>query len=119
MFRTERPSKTCRVFYKNKSFQKQVHLVVFTIGIYYDAWTSERQIAQLHIFQNSLMKITEFQFLRFQYFLCEVLHSQNNNFSLPTILYSKNLPPKSSIAFPASLTHWHTTFYNTRRTYKY
>jgi hypothetical protein len=94
------------VFYKNKSFQKQVYLVVFIIGIYYDAWTYERQIAQLHIFQNSLMKIIEFQFLRFQYFLCEVLHSQNNNFSLPTILYSKNLPPKSSIAFPASLTNF-------------
>jgi len=38
---TERPSKTCRAFYKNKWFEKQLHLVGCTIGIYYDARTYE------------------------------------------------------------------------------
>jgi hypothetical protein len=30
---TERPPETCRVLYKNKLFEKLVHLVCFTIGI--------------------------------------------------------------------------------------
>jgi hypothetical protein len=40
---TERPSETCRVFHENKWLEKEVHLVGFTIGIYYDARTCERQ----------------------------------------------------------------------------
>jgi len=36
-------SETWRVFYENKQFEKHVHVVGFTIGIYYDARTYERQ----------------------------------------------------------------------------
>ena len=39
---TERPSETCRAFYENKYFEKEVHLVGCT-AIYYDAWTYGRQ----------------------------------------------------------------------------
>jgi hypothetical protein len=37
---------TCGVFYKNKQFEKLVHLSGFTVGIFYDARTCERQIQQ-------------------------------------------------------------------------
>jgi len=36
MFRTERPSETCRVSFQNK-FDTLVHLVGFIMEIYYDA----------------------------------------------------------------------------------
>jgi hypothetical protein len=36
--------KTCRVVFKTNKFVKQVHPAGFTIGIYYDARTHERQI---------------------------------------------------------------------------
>ena len=41
---TERPSETCRAFYKNKYFEKEVHLVDYTIRIHYDVRTYEGQI---------------------------------------------------------------------------
>jgi len=44
MFRTERASETCGAIYKNKYFEKQMHLVGCTIRIYYDTRTYERQI---------------------------------------------------------------------------
>jgi len=47
---TERPPETCRVFYKNKLFVKQVYLVGFTIGIYYDERTYERQSSHKSVY---------------------------------------------------------------------
>jgi len=41
---TKKSSETCRVYYKNTSFEKWVHLVGCTIRMYYDARTYECQI---------------------------------------------------------------------------
>ena len=41
---TEGPSETCRTFYRNGYFEKDVHFVGCAIRIYYDARTLKRQI---------------------------------------------------------------------------
>jgi len=40
----ERPSETCRVLLQQNKFETMMHLVGFTVEIYYDALPYERQI---------------------------------------------------------------------------
>jgi len=46
-----KPSETCRVLLQNK-FEKQVHLVGFTIEIYHDARPYKRQICQVTVHRS-------------------------------------------------------------------
>jgi len=54
---TERPSETCRFIPEENKFEISVHLVGFTIEIYYDARPYERQT--LWVFLSSYVLLNE------------------------------------------------------------